>query len=316
MRRFQDAPGGKYLPDPGFAGDDGQADEGLRAALAAWADGAGADAVYVALLPARVLIPVIAVTVRDASERGTSEERERTGGTVRDASERGTSEERERTGGTVRDASERGTSEERERTAGAADAVIGAEKATDMALPTIIGADGRTAVPAFTSLTSMAAWRADARPVPVAATTAALATVAEQAQLLVIDPGGPVTFRVEGPALRALAQSRVPRPPRTDPDVLAALGRIAQAEDDLAAAVLFPPTPGQDSDAVLGLVLRDGLSLTDAPAIANRIAQALAAEPVLRERLDRGLDLALLPPGVALPAGGAAILVDRTALVG
>lgn len=245
----------RAIPDPGFAGDDGSADGALIAALVAWADGDDADAVLAALLPARLLIPVIAVATD-------------------------------------------------------VDAITGTDNATDMALPTITGDDGRRAVPAFTSLATMAAWRADARPVPVAATTACLATVAEDAQLLVIDAGGPVTFRVEGPALRALAQNRLPLAPHLDPDVIDALRAVVETEPAVKLAVLLSPAADQVADAVLGLGLKPR-AVPAAAALATRIAQALADVPVLRERLDRGLDIALLPTGAVLPATGCTILTDR-----
>ncbi|MGQ0630538.1 MAG: SseB family protein [Sporichthyaceae bacterium] len=273
------APGDKHIPNPGFADDDGSADPALTAALADWTGGATVDGVLAALLGARLLIPVIAIATDVDVVTGADK-------------------------ATVRDASERGTSEERERTS-----------STDMALPTITGADGRRAVPAFTSLATMAAWRGDARPVPVAATTAALATVAEEAHLLVIDAGGPVTFRIEGPALRALAQSRLPIPPHLDPDVLGALRTVVERESALELAVLLPRGAGQDVDAILGLGLAPE-AVPEAPALATRIAQALAEVAVLRERLDGGLDLALLPAQAVLPATGCVILVDRRGLVG
>ena len=43
------------------------------------------------------------------------------------------------------------------------------EKSSEMALPTLIGADGRAALPAFTCLDTLTCWRADARPVLVPA---------------------------------------------------------------------------------------------------------------------------------------------------
>ena len=45
----------------------------------------------------------------------------------------------------------------------------GSEKETEMALPTLIGNDGRKAVMAFTGTDTVRRWRADARPVPVPA---------------------------------------------------------------------------------------------------------------------------------------------------
>jgi hypothetical protein len=47
----------------------------------------------------------------------------------------------------------------------AADAA-GGEKASEMSVPTLIGHDGRRAVPAFTSLDTLRRWRQEARPVP------------------------------------------------------------------------------------------------------------------------------------------------------
>jgi hypothetical protein len=43
--------------------------------------------------------------------------------------------------------------------------------------------------------------------------------------------------------------------------------------------------------------------------VATRVGASLAEHPVLRARLDRGLDLAVLPVGGRLPAG--VVLLDR-----
>lgn len=66
--------------------------------------------------------------------------------------------------------------------------------------------DGRTALPVFSSVAAMVAWRADARPVPSEIARAALSAVEEGWELLVLDPGGPVTVLVPRPAVWALAQ--------------------------------------------------------------------------------------------------------------
>src|SRR6185437_10985047 len=79
------------------------------------------------------------------------------------------------------------------------------EKASDMAMPTLIGLDGRRAVPAFTSLQSMNRWQSDARPVPVAA-LAVWQTACADSAAVVIDVAGPVPFAVEGARLAALAR--------------------------------------------------------------------------------------------------------------
>ncbi|MFF8943999.1 SseB family protein [Streptomyces sp. NPDC014864] len=52
----------KNIPDPGYSGDDGSADPGLSAALAAWAeDRTAVGPVLEALEGARLLVPVVAV---------------------------------------------------------------------------------------------------------------------------------------------------------------------------------------------------------------------------------------------------------------
>jgi hypothetical protein len=66
----------------------------------------------------------------------------------------------------------------------------GAEKETEMALPTLIGNDGRKAVIAFTSTDTVTRWRADARPVAVPAARLWPAAAAEQADAVVIDVAG------------------------------------------------------------------------------------------------------------------------------
>ena len=170
------------------------------------------------------------------------------------------------------------------------DRSTGADSETDMMLVTIQGEDGRTALPAFTSLDALVAWNGEARPVPVAASTACLSTVAEQGELLVLDPGGPVTFPVEGPALRALAQGRVPVPPLADPEVAAAVAAITQAEPAVTRHHLVASEA--DADAVLVFGLHEG---ADPATVAQALAGRLAVDPVLRARLDRGLELAYVP---------------------
>jgi hypothetical protein len=85
------------------------------------------------------------------------------------------------------------------------------ETAVEMALPVMIGTDGRRALPAFTSLAAMSAWDPAARPVPVATQRAALGAVQEDCAFLVVDPAGPVTWVADRAQVDELARER-PRP--------------------------------------------------------------------------------------------------------
>ncbi|MFI9274234.1 SseB family protein [Kitasatospora sp. NPDC052896] len=170
------------------------------------------------------------------------------------------------------------------------------EKTSDMAVPVIEAPDGRRGLPAFTSLETLARWRADARPAPVAAPQAVLAAYSERADTLLIDPAGPVAYQLTGARMRAVAENRVWLPPVEDPDVLAALRPLLAAEPQVLRAQL---RPGEQTDAVLALGLAEGAPVQE---LAQRLAGELAADPTLRVRLGRGMDLALLPAG-AEPAG-------------
>jgi len=71
------------------------------------------------------------------------------------------------------------------------------DKSSDMAAVLMRGADGRTALLAFTSLETMQRWDPDARPVPVSAQVAGQAALQDGAAALLIDVAGPVRFVAE-----------------------------------------------------------------------------------------------------------------------
>jgi hypothetical protein len=170
------------------------------------------------------------------------------------------------------------------------------DKSSDMAVPTIQAPDGRRALPAFTSTRSLAAWRADARPVAVPLHQALQALAHEAADTLLIDLAGPVAYELTGAALRAAAAGPAHTDPLADPRVRSALRAAVAAEPGIAAAHLTPGGPG--TDGTLTLVLTEG---ADAAASANRLAGVLATDEALRAALVQGLDLALLPPRATLP---------------
>ena len=148
----------------------------------------------------------------------------------------------------------------------------GTEKETEMALPTLIGNDGRKAVIAFTGADTVKRWRPDARPVPVPAARLWPAVASEQADAVVIDVAGPVPLVVEGARLRALASGAPPPFPYEDPDIHA---QVAAVTDD------FTLEPGgQDADLTITMKTPD-------LAAARAAAEAIAAR--LAPRLRRGI---------------------------
>jgi hypothetical protein len=82
------------------------------------------------------------------------------------------------------------------------------DKKVDIALPVMIGTDGRRALPTFTSLATLAAWDPQARPVPVGTRRAALGALQEGCAFLVLDPAGPVTWVADRAQVELLAAGR------------------------------------------------------------------------------------------------------------
>ncbi len=164
------------------------------------------------------------------------------------------------------------------------------DKASEMALPTVIGHDGRAALPAFTGAASLARWRPEARPVPVPAAQV-WQSGARDASAVVIDIAGPVPFAVDGARLAALARGGPAPLPCQDPDVLALASKALAAEPVVAGFRLLPgedgtdltlflvPVPGQDPG---GAVVADA---------ARRAVRRLAAGAGGRVR--RGVQVAV-----------------------
>ncbi|MEV0011132.1 SseB family protein [Streptomyces sp. NPDC051840] len=167
------------------------------------------------------------------------------------------------------------------------------EKTSDMAVPTLHAGD-RRALPAFTSTASLALWDPEARPVAVPLHQALQAAAHEKADTVVLDLAGPVPFELTGPALLALAENRASADPLDDPAVVRAVREAAEAEPAVLRAYLGPGR----SDGTLALVLAPDAVAAEA---ARRVADALSASEVLRARLVRGIDLALLPADARAP---------------
>jgi hypothetical protein len=118
------------------------------------------------------------------------------------------------------------------------------EKASEMAMPKIIGRDGSQALPVFTCLEAVHRWRPAARPVPAPA-MGVWQAARQESCAVVIDIAGPVPFVVEGSRLASLADGAVPAM-HEDPDVW---HNVAAAAADIAPGIrvrLSQPNGGLD----------------------------------------------------------------------
>jgi len=75
----------------------------------------------------------------------------------------------------------------------------------EMAVPALVDDAGRRALPVFSSTASLAAWRADGRPVPMAGTRVVQGAAAEGYAAVVLDVAGPAAFTIAGELLTQLA---------------------------------------------------------------------------------------------------------------
>jgi SseB protein N-terminal domain len=284
---------GKTVPASGFSGDDGSAHREVTEALAAYRAGRLGKSELVEALTNRRLMAAVVATVLGEEPAAAS-----AGGEP--APRRG---EREPMTGGVEDRSmaagppaEPGVA--RVGVEPRAGRGSPSEKAAEVMLITIKGSDGRIALPAFTSLDALSRWKAGARPVPASTQRVCAGALSEGADLVVIDPAGPATVELSGAVLWALAEGRAMVPLADD---LAVIGAIRDATEDMARAfsgTFLQPGADQSTDLVIQLVARAGADPAELREAAAELASRLAADPIMRSRVDGGVQIAVVnaPP--------------------
>jgi hypothetical protein len=219
--------------DERYRDDHGAADPVVATALAEYAEGrSGEHAVLVALAASRLLVPVVAVLAADATSSD-----DVLGHAFPQVAP-----------------------------------LAGGEKASEMAMPEIVGRDGRRAIPAFTCLASLHRWRPGARPVPVPAASVWQSAVKES-RAVVIDIAGPVPVVVEGSRLAALAAGGAVPAMHEDADVWR---QVAAAAAEVAPDIRVKLSqPAGDLDFTLELAPPAGSAGLVPEDVANRIADAV-----------------------------------------
>ncbi len=144
--------------------------------------------------------------------------------------------------------------------------------------------DGRTALPVFTGVAAMSAWRPDARPVPASAARAAAACLAEGWHVLVVDPGGPVTAVVPAPAVRALASGGAWLPAVSDGVVRPELvDGVRSSLAPVAHVARVDLVPGRGAEVAVVLGVRPGLDRASLDAVLAQVADALGGTALAAE---------------------------------
>ena len=264
--------GARELPPPSpFAGDDGTCPPALEQALALAAP-ERLPAVVRALAGVRLLVPVIAheETEHDADVREKLTGHRRRSGAPAEA-EPAQHDEHDGHGH------------------GHGDRDGDGERHASASLVTVRTPDGREALPVFSSVTTLAAWRSDARPVPHLGTRTAMAAVDEAGGVLVLDAGSPDPVIVPRPAVWALARGQEWVPALSDPEVVAAVRAVVGTIQGVQRVDVLP---GTRAEVKIGLAVVAGLSREEIQVVAQAAAAALGESVVVAERVD-SLELAL-----------------------
>lgn len=146
--------------------------------------------------------------------------------------------------------------------------------------------DGRMALPIFTDVDAMTRWKPEARPIPAEAPRAALAAVAEEWSLLVLNPGMESVV-IPRPAVWALGQGQPWRPSVSDGAVVSDVKQAivaAVTTDDILLAV--DAQPGRDAEVSVVVTLVPGLTQPEVNDLVRRVQRDLAASEVVASRVD------------------------------
>jgi len=161
------------------------------------------------------------------------------------------------------------------------------DNGADMAMVSLTAPDGTTVLPLFTSVGALAAWRSDARPVPVVGAQAAQAAVQEGCTALLLDAatpeaeGGPVLLPRS--VLWALAQGREWIPPHEDAELARALRQVAAEASE--QVVGLEARAGERAEVDLHLQLRPGLTAGEVRAVVDAVTARLGTEEIVAERI-------------------------------
>jgi hypothetical protein len=163
------------------------------------------------------------------------------------------------------------------------------DKTQELSIITVAGPDGRSVLPAFTSVDAMARWNPAARPIPADGVRVALAAASEGTDLVVVDATNETEFAIRRPALWAIAQQKPWQPSYLDEEVLAEFMAAAAGEHAIVAVQLAPG----DADARLAgpellvqLSLVEGLDEIELAELLGREQQQWSTSEIIAERVD------------------------------
>jgi hypothetical protein len=159
----------------------------------------------------------------------------------------------------------------------------------ELDLLTVTAADGRRALPVFSSVATLARWRPEARPVPVPGRRAALSAVADGCDLVDLDPAGPVRYLVRRPAVWALGRGRDWVPSYADADLAREVAAHCAQE-----GLLSHCEPGTTAELRVVLGAPEGRTGPQVHEAMERLSRRLAESERFTDAVD-SLELTVAP---------------------
>lgn len=161
---------------------------------------------------------------------------------------------------------------------------VGEESSSvEMRMAIVAARDGRSTLPVFTSFDSLKAWTPQARPVLTETQRAALSAVEEECQLIVVDPGGPVTFVVPRPAVWALAQGEPWLSPLDDDEVLAEVRSFMTAHPALRR---LDAVPGREAEVAIEVEVLASAEQDEIDEALAALQRSIARSTTVANRVD------------------------------
>jgi hypothetical protein len=172
---------------------------------------------------------------------------------------------------------------------GVAESGLVVDKSQELSIVTVLGPDGRTVMPVFSSVETMARWNPNARPVPASGVRVAAAAASEGTDLVVLDPTSVTEFVIRRPALWSIANDEAWVPSYLDTEVLGEFMRGAALDAAVLAVQLAPGDPGANlsgAELEVHLTIADGLDRNALDALIARLQLAWSHSEVIAHRVD------------------------------
>lgn len=162
------------------------------------------------------------------------------------------------------------------------------DKTQELSVVLVEGPDNSKALPAFSSVAAMQAWRADARPIPIPGIQLAAAAIEDGVDMIVIDPAQNSELTIRARAFEAIADQRIWIPPQLDGELIRIFSAPGQNEPYVRGIRLMPGDPdarGMGSELIVEVSMVPGLEQDDVQRVVGRMAELWSDQQVIAEKV-------------------------------